>query len=462
MLASPVAESAAPDGSVSGPSESTSDDVFTMEEAARRKGVSYHTVSRAVRSGKLRATRRGRKALIDGKDLQSWTPMRQRAPKRYRKPQDLAAVPGILDLASDGSSELARRLAVFAQSIHAEAAEHDQQTFHQLLCDRFAQAVGLRRVTLWRVDLTWNILTQLAAYGPVPRQAPTQMSPIPLELRRHLESNSVVNVQPGLDNTIWPADAQLDHARSMVIAPLRRGEQLIGSFIGDWDGEQHEFCEDELGLTQIIANQAALAFDLARSRDKLAAADWQLAFVLEQLPYGIILVDSPDGRLIFANSAACVLIGRQDLGPDRTLAELPLIAEKPEIFGDFDHQIEGTLTAGKAVSAQPIRVVNPDGSETEAIISVNPMRDRDERQIGAVCVLETGPGADRTAKMTTAIVDSITHQLRNTLTSLIGNVQLLQRHLRGQEPVDLDFVAARVDRIEASGIQLGAVLKARE
>jgi hypothetical protein len=33
----------------------TADDVYTMAEAARLKGVSYHTVSRAVRRGVLSA-----------------------------------------------------------------------------------------------------------------------------------------------------------------------------------------------------------------------------------------------------------------------------------------------------------------------------------------------------------------------------------------------------------------------
>ena len=55
-----------------------SGDVYTMAEAARLKGVSYHTVSRAVRRGKLPATRLGRMALIQSEDLREWRPMRER------------------------------------------------------------------------------------------------------------------------------------------------------------------------------------------------------------------------------------------------------------------------------------------------------------------------------------------------------------------------------------------------
>lgn len=61
---------------------------YTMAEAARVKRVSYHTVSRAVRSGKIPATRLGRMALIDAADLQAWEPMRERAPRKYRRELD--------------------------------------------------------------------------------------------------------------------------------------------------------------------------------------------------------------------------------------------------------------------------------------------------------------------------------------------------------------------------------------
>jgi excisionase family DNA binding protein len=56
-------------------------DRYTMTEAAQIKGVSYHTVSRAVRSGKLPAQRLGRMALIAAADLQAWRPMHERAPR---------------------------------------------------------------------------------------------------------------------------------------------------------------------------------------------------------------------------------------------------------------------------------------------------------------------------------------------------------------------------------------------
>src|SRR5690606_41721576 len=61
------------------------EDRVTMAEAARLKGVSYHTVSRAVRRGKLPVLRLGRMALISLAALQAWQPMRERAPRKCRR-----------------------------------------------------------------------------------------------------------------------------------------------------------------------------------------------------------------------------------------------------------------------------------------------------------------------------------------------------------------------------------------
>ncbi len=57
--------------------------VYTKAEAARLKGVSYQTVSRAVRTGELHCTRTGRQILIPADGLEAWRPMVERRPRRY-------------------------------------------------------------------------------------------------------------------------------------------------------------------------------------------------------------------------------------------------------------------------------------------------------------------------------------------------------------------------------------------
>ena len=96
--------------------------LYTMAQAARLKGVSYHTVSRAVRRGKLPARRLGRQALIAEADLTEWAPMVQRAPLKYRRrTPDPEAVLAPVGTAWLDRAELERRVEALAAALAAKA-----------------------------------------------------------------------------------------------------------------------------------------------------------------------------------------------------------------------------------------------------------------------------------------------------------------------------------------------------
>jgi len=141
-------------------------DVYTMAEAARLKGVSYHTVSRAVRRGKLPATRLGRMALITSEDLRDWRPMRERAPRKYRRREpNPEATPALLDLASAERVELASRLASLSEALYAAAAGMPRDEFFGLLAERLAGALGMRRVAIRVMDESSGRTMRLGTYG---------------------------------------------------------------------------------------------------------------------------------------------------------------------------------------------------------------------------------------------------------------------------------------------------------
>ena len=96
--------------------------LYTMAEAARRKGVSYHTVSRAVVAGRLPARRLGRQALIAAADLAAWAPERNKAPRKYRRREpESAAAAAPIDAATLDRVELERRIATLATALAAAA-----------------------------------------------------------------------------------------------------------------------------------------------------------------------------------------------------------------------------------------------------------------------------------------------------------------------------------------------------
>jgi excisionase family DNA binding protein len=240
-------------------------DVYTMAEAARLKGVSYHTVSRAVRRGKLPATRLGRMALITSEDLRDWRPMRERAPRKYRRREpNPEATPALLDLASAERVELASRLASLSEALYAAAAGMPQEEFFGLLAERLAGALGMRRVVIRVIDESSGRAIRLGSYGPplsnLPDEIPIDDSPLALEVSRPpkavVEDLNARGVSP--PETI--------NVNMMLIAPIRIGDRFAGAIVADRNGEPFRLDEGELDLAQAMANVAALALDGARAR----------------------------------------------------------------------------------------------------------------------------------------------------------------------------------------------------
>ena len=241
-----------------------SGDVYTMAEAARLKGVSYHTVSRAVRRGKLPATRLGRMALITSEDLREWRPMRGRAPRKYRRREpNPEATPALLDLASAERVELASRLASLYEALFAAAAEMPREEFYGLVAERLAGTLGLRRVGIWVADERGRAV-RVGTYGSplsgLPDEAAANDAPFTLGIFRPAKA-----VVEDLSGRQVPAD--LLNVTSLLIVPIRRGEEFVGSILADKNGEPFRLNQGEMDLAQAMANIAALRLDNARTRE---------------------------------------------------------------------------------------------------------------------------------------------------------------------------------------------------
>jgi excisionase family DNA binding protein len=226
-----------------------SGDVYTMAEAARLKGVSYHTVSRAVRRGKLPATRLGRMALITSEDLREWRPMRERAPRKYRRREpNPEAAPALLDLASAERVELASRLASLYEALFAVVSEMPREELFDLLADRLAGTLGLRRAAVWLLDDSRGRATRVAAYGPtlLSQADEVSLSDLPILDPARLERAGV--------QELGERDVS-----SLLVAPIRVGDRNIGVIVGDRSGELLRLNQGELDLAQAMANVAATA-----------------------------------------------------------------------------------------------------------------------------------------------------------------------------------------------------------
>lgn len=242
-------------------------DTYTMAEAARLKGVSYHTVSRAVRRGALPAQRIGKMAFITAFDLQAWQPMVQRAPRKYRQrtPQ-LDGVPTAIDLASAERVTWAEQIASLIELTRWTAQNLPLAEHLPLLVDRLGSALEMHRLTVWRIEPNENVAERIAGFGAPSGDFPDRM-PLPLfPLLADLAARAD-------DRPISVDDYGLRQSTAIMVLPIRFGNRFHGAMIADRSGETFQLSEDQLVLAQTVVDQMAIAleFDLLRREVGVAA-----------------------------------------------------------------------------------------------------------------------------------------------------------------------------------------------
>jgi len=281
---------------------------YTMAEAARLKGVSYHTVSRAVRRGRLPVQRLGRMALIAADDLLAWTPMKERAPRKYQSRQPaLDAHPVLLDLvAGTGTqSQLAESLSTLYEVIHSAASERSEEDFAVLIRDHVAQAFRLDRVVIWIFDSERGTATRLTRSPSLRTRFPDQVQIADFPLFRGMLPTSKAHLIPDLsivDPNIAAYFLPVERLGTVLSIPLKIGSRLCGVIMGDRHDTVFNLSAMELALAQGLANQAAIGLETLRLRLATCHRLHLLEAILEGLPESVFAID-PDGNEVVSNHA---------------------------------------------------------------------------------------------------------------------------------------------------------------
>jgi excisionase family DNA binding protein len=292
----------------------TRDGRFTITEAAQIKGVSYHTVSRAIRRGRLPVQRLGRMALIAEEDLVSWRPMREKAPRKYRQPDPALESPiSQLDVHQGEPLDLATRLSSFYEDIHLAASESSLAEFVTLVCARFAEALGLSRVGFWMIDEAGNLAQRVGAFGdefnPFPNVFALDAIPFVLTFGKVGQSRIVLDLKAEL--TDWSNEQDTGGIDMLLIAPLRLRSRAVGIVCGDRGGQEIDLTQEQLALAHRLANQIALAFESNRSLRAEARHTLQLTTVMEEVDAAICACDA-QGRMTILNATHRILAGYSD------------------------------------------------------------------------------------------------------------------------------------------------------
>lgn len=285
--------------------EMTTDRV-TMAEAARLKGVSYHTVSRAVRRGKLPVLRLGRMALISMADLHAWQPMKERAPRKYRHKQRMGNAGDPLSLIDVDHLELVRRVATFYEVIGTIATEGSLQELAAVVTSRFAEALELQRAAMWQFDMDAEVARRLGTYQEAVLKLADE---VPIDRARVLEefgNHPGVHIIEDLNSLIsgYAGDGLPSEIAEgpIIVAPMIYQNRQIGVLVGDWRGATHPVSDEAMQLADMIATQVAIAVDNMTRREQETRRRLRLESILDDLN-GAVSVFDHRGRLAYFNEA---------------------------------------------------------------------------------------------------------------------------------------------------------------
>lgn len=168
--------------------------------------------------------------------------------------------------------------------------------------------------------------------------------------------------------------------------------------------------QDELLALARVATEAelrVLASELdARVRERtreVEAERARLAAVVEQIPVGLVILDS-EGRVLLANEEA-----RRFLG------------------GQVSDGIDGLPSpAGDAVADGRVEVVRDDGSQALLDVRVVPIVDGRGRRVGAVQLFQGISVRETQERSEREFVTNAAHQLQSPLAGIISAVEVLQ------------------------------------
>ena len=247
-----------------------------------------------------------------------------------------------------------------------------------------------------------------------------------------------------------------------LIVPLLVGERAIGLLVLAFFADPGEIPPEQVTLATGLGRYLASALTNARNWDRWGVAQRHLLTVIDQLPQGVLVVDATDGSLVVANRAADELWGRDIQGTadaDEIRALGDTVREDPDTppcgqiaihdgdgapFPEGEAPMERTLRSGERRLGEPLTVVRGDGTTVRVIGNHVPILADDGRILSGVGVFQDIEQLRAVDRAKDEFLSVVAHELRNPLTSLRGNMQLLQRRLRRRDDPDQGDEIARL------------------
>ncbi|HEY7197729.1 MAG TPA: GAF domain-containing protein [Gaiellaceae bacterium] len=179
--------------------------------------------------------------------------------------------------------------------------------------------------------------------------------------------------------------------RALAFVPLQHRGRLVGKFMVYHD-RPHAFGEEELRLAATIAGHVAFAVARRQAEDELRESRDQLAIIFGGVADGIT-VQTPDGRIAFANEAAVALLGFDSLD-DLLAVSAGAVLDRFELLREDGTTLDPSELPGRAAllgERPPAKIVgwkrrDDDGRLNWSIVRSAPVISADGAVLFAVSI----------------------------------------------------------------------------
>ena len=232
--------------------------------------------------------------------------------------------------------------------------------------------------------------------------------------------------------------------RSQITVPLRARDRTQGALTLCFTAASgRSYTPELLELACDVADRVALAVDNARLYTATHEAEAKVRRLLEAGVIGVIVTD--DDRILEANDHFLELVGytRAELEAGR----LRWPEMTPLEFAGLDRQAISELESRGTATPYEKHYVRRDGSRVPILIGIAALQRSPPLWICFILDLTERKRAEDEWR---AFVDATAHDLRNPLTAVVGQTQLLQRRLSRDGLVSRDEGTPRLAAIAAS------------
>ena len=195
------------------------------------------------------------------------------------------------------------------------------------------------------------------------------------------------------DAYIWAADQfdyKTDLVGSVLVAPLKARERILGFVLLGRDPQEPIFTADDVKLLTALAAQAAVAVENARlfadvinQRDAIAAMNNYMDNIFASIASGVITINAED-LITLMNNAAEQILG---VPAEETMGK-PYLEALPEMGPNFVSLVDVIKHKDKSVVGYEMEPVLPDRGQVVLRLNLSPLKDNRKRNNGVAIVLD--------------------------------------------------------------------------